>query len=509
MLPKECGCTKTTQFTMSNPTGQDATINFLNTMVGTTSNIATPTLFNSFISVSNSTNGFAKNPTTGFIYVASVTDNSVYVLDPSTNATQTSISVGTTPAKLAYCSTTNSMYVTCTGSNDVYVINCTSNTVSSIITGFSAPTGICYAAPFDRMYVLNSTLNQGVGVITCSTATLLTTITLTAGTRRGDIVYNTNNDTVYVKSNTTIVAEGRMCIVNPDTNTETSSVLISDASGGESNSIAFVPNLNNIYIANNAFNTIRVFDCSADTLTTSITLSPVTILTSSISYNATSNVLYIGTSNPDDSLLSYNLTTSVQSTIYTLTTGTIVSSFFDSVSNNIYFSGTGNGGVGYVTSPIVFTGAVNYTYFATDNLTLPKAVCYIDVRASNFAQLYQDFTVTKPNPDGSLTAFGVTPSDYVSSAMPVVNSIPSKVHIPFEKPVVFDGYTFFQNYIVKAYQTVTFTLCYSDGTEAKDKEFDESPMVFDMLPPTAKYLDELQIFFRDKQITRKERIQIN
>ena len=109
--------------------------------------------------------GIAYDSVNDRIYVTNSDDNTVTVIDITTNTVIDTITVGIEPFDIAYSPDSQRMYVTNGGDSTVSVINTTTNTVyPTPITVGSAPYGIAYDLISDRMYVANS-LDETVSVI--------------------------------------------------------------------------------------------------------------------------------------------------------------------------------------------------------------------------------------------------------------------------------------------------------------------------------------------------------
>ena len=109
--------------------------------------------------------GIAYDSVNEKIYVTNSNDNTVSVIDITTNTVIDTIPIGIEPFDIAYDRDNQRMYVSNGGDSTVSVINTTTNTVDPTpITVGSAPYGIAYDLVSDRMYVANS-LDDTVSVI--------------------------------------------------------------------------------------------------------------------------------------------------------------------------------------------------------------------------------------------------------------------------------------------------------------------------------------------------------
>jgi YVTN family beta-propeller protein len=109
--------------------------------------------------------GIAYDSVNERIYVTNFGDDTVSVIDITTNTVIDTIPIGVVPFDIAYSPDNQRIYVTNVGDDTVSVINTTTNTVDPTqITVGSAPYGIAYDLVSDRMYVANS-LDETVSVI--------------------------------------------------------------------------------------------------------------------------------------------------------------------------------------------------------------------------------------------------------------------------------------------------------------------------------------------------------
>jgi YVTN family beta-propeller protein len=99
------------------------------------------------------------------IYVTNSDDNTVSVINITTNTVIDTISIGVVPYGIEYDNVIQRMYVTNFGDGTVSVIDMTTNTVvGGPIKVGDGPRGIAYDLVSDRMYVANS-LDETVSVI--------------------------------------------------------------------------------------------------------------------------------------------------------------------------------------------------------------------------------------------------------------------------------------------------------------------------------------------------------
>jgi YVTN family beta-propeller protein len=119
------------------------------------------------------------NPNTNKIYVVAdySTAGSVYVVNGSTDAYSSSISVQDNPYGVGVNPVTNKIYIANYGSSTVSVIDGSTDTVSTTITVGTNPMGVAVNPVTNRIYVANWG-SQSVSVINGATDTVITTVTV-------------------------------------------------------------------------------------------------------------------------------------------------------------------------------------------------------------------------------------------------------------------------------------------------------------------------------------------
>jgi YVTN family beta-propeller protein len=103
----------------------------------------------------NSPAGIAYDSINKRMYVTNFADNTVSVIDTTSNTVIDTIPVGGAPGDIAYDRINQDMYVINEDDNTVSVIDTTSNTVIDTIPVGDLPAGIAYDPINNRMYVIN------------------------------------------------------------------------------------------------------------------------------------------------------------------------------------------------------------------------------------------------------------------------------------------------------------------------------------------------------------------
>lgn len=111
------------------------------------------------------------------LFVGNRTNNSVSIIDTSTNSVVTTLPVGNTPTCVQITPDGTQAYVASVTNNTVSVINRATNTVTATIPlpGALRPVGLAITPDGTKVYVTN--INSGnVSVISTATNTVITTI---------------------------------------------------------------------------------------------------------------------------------------------------------------------------------------------------------------------------------------------------------------------------------------------------------------------------------------------
>ncbi len=279
----------------------------------------------------------------GFAYIASFGNNRVDVVNRTTNAIVSSITVGTHPEGVSVNADGSKVYVTNDGSNSVSVINTATNTVVSTISVGGSPSGVVVSPDGSRVYVANSgsntvsvintitnsviaTVNVGnrplgititpdgskvyvgnyfgnnVSVISTATNTVVATIALTySGSFPLDLVASPDGSKVYVSSQNV----NYVYAINTATNTISASINI----GRKSSGITISPDGNTVYTADIYTDNLSVINTTTNTLTATVSIG---------------DAPYGVSISPDGSLVYINCATSKTVSVVSTASNTVV-----------------------------------------------------------------------------------------------------------------------------------------------------------------------------------------
>ena len=226
------------------------------------------------------------NPVTNKIYVANAADDTVTVIDGTSNATAT-VSVGTNPRALAVNPVTNKIYVANFGAASVTVIDGATNT-SATVTAAASPISVAVNRVTNNIYVANES-----GTVTVIDGATNATTPVTAGTLPFSVAVNEISNKIYVAN----LNGGNVTVIDGATNA-TSTV----TAGLKPAGVAVNPVTNKIYVANrgDAINsitgTVTVIDgASSAKATVTVGLSPVPVAVGPVT-----NKIYVVDEDSDD-----------------------------------------------------------------------------------------------------------------------------------------------------------------------------------------------------------------
>ena len=174
-------------------------------------------------------NSVGVNPTTNMIYVTNFNDNSVSVIDGTTNSVTDTIAVGSGPWSVGVNPTTNKVYVANINDNSVSVIDGTTNSVTDTIAVGSNPNSVGVNPTTNKIYV-SSTNDNSVSVIDGTTNSV--TDTIAVGSNPHEVGVNPTTNKIYVdnfNSYTISVISGSTPINTSDAPTNLSTNVISSS----------------------------------------------------------------------------------------------------------------------------------------------------------------------------------------------------------------------------------------------------------------------------------------
>jgi len=244
--------------------------------------------------------GVPQIPNTNKIYVVDSPGNQIFVINGITNEIITSISVGENPRASVFEPTLNKLYVSNIKSGTVSVIDTLTNTVQSTIPVLGAGS-IDIDTTTKKVYVPSFGLGT-ITVIDANTDEIVDTI-VTSGTNLSEIVVNTDLQRLYVADG----ASNTLIVVDIATKTEINTTALSGIPVG----MALNLSNNSVYIALFTVNTVVAFDGVTNTIIENI---PVGFAPTGVGVNSLTNKVFVanagsGTVSVIDSLINAEIDT--------------------------------------------------------------------------------------------------------------------------------------------------------------------------------------------------------
>ena len=204
-----------------------------------------------------------------YAYITNYGDNTVSVINTTTNTVTNSVDVGIGPYGVSVTPTGGNVYVANNGSNNVSVINTTKNIVYASVTVGSNPVGVVYIPFIEDVYVANMGSNT-VSVINSTTKTVTNNVnvgTKPVGVAAVPISTNKSIKDVYVAN----MGSNNISIINATTKTVTNSVKVGTNPVG----VIFIPVTNElygneVYVTNKGSNNVSVINKTTKTVTATV-----------------------------------------------------------------------------------------------------------------------------------------------------------------------------------------------------------------------------------------------
>jgi YVTN family beta-propeller protein len=208
------------------------------------------------VDVGNGPNGVGVNPATNRIYVTNLLDGTVSVIDGTTNTVIDTVDVGDNPRGVGVNPATNRIYVANAAGDTVSVIDGTTNTVIDTINVGGSPIDVAVNSDTNRIYVgtiteVQETDRSAVSVIDGTTNQVIDTFDLGSGVVGSSdvaLAVNPSTNRIYV---TTEILDGRgpgvISVIDGTTNTVIATV---DDPESDPSDVAVNPSTNRIYVTN-------------------------------------------------------------------------------------------------------------------------------------------------------------------------------------------------------------------------------------------------------------------
>jgi YVTN family beta-propeller protein len=201
-------------------------------------------------------------PTGPFAYITNATDDTVSVIDTSSNTITATIPVGSHPWGVGVNHAGNYVYVTNTNSNTVSVIDTSTNRVVATVNVGSSPVGVAVNPDGAHAYVANWGNNSGNTVSVIDTSANSVVATVNVGNGPYGIAVNPAGTRVYVSNQNS----NNVSVID----TSTDSVIATVNVGNGPYGIAVNPAGTAVYVANHDSNTVSVIDTSTNSVTATV-----------------------------------------------------------------------------------------------------------------------------------------------------------------------------------------------------------------------------------------------
>jgi len=256
----------------------------------------------------------------GEIFVANIGDNTVSIIDDTTNTVITTIPVGLRAFGVAYDSVKGEIFVTNQGDNTVSIIDDTTNTVIATILVGTSPEGVAYDSAKGEIFVTNFVSNS-VSVIDDTTNTIIATIPV--GTSPGGAAYDSAKGEIFVTNE----ADNTVSVIDDATNTVIATIPVGAAPEG----VAYDSAKGEIFVTNEADNTVSIIDDATNTIIATI---PVGTSPGGAAYDSTKGEIFVTNASSGTVSIIDDSTNTVVATV-TVSTGP-VGVTYDSAKGEIF-----------------------------------------------------------------------------------------------------------------------------------------------------------------------------
>lgn len=216
------------------------------------------------VSVGPGPGGMAVTPDGSLVYVAIQSANNVIMIDTSTNTVVGSpITVGNAPTGLAVNPEGSFVYVTNLSSSTISVIDTSSNTVTDTIMTGPGPTGVAVSPDGGRVYTAN--IPGSVSVVDTSTNMVIDTVAV--GVQPRGVAVTPDGNFVYISNS----ASGTVSVIRTSDNMVIKTVTVQGLPQG----VDVTPDGDHVYVANQGPGTISVIRTSDNTVIDTISVGNV------------------------------------------------------------------------------------------------------------------------------------------------------------------------------------------------------------------------------------------
>jgi len=238
-------------------------------------------------------------------YTTNANDNTVSVIDISTNKSVATIPVGSNPVRVTISPDGSRVYITNESSDDVSVINISMNSVINTIPVGGVPSGTTISPDGGQLYVANI-YDNNISVINTVSGSVVKTIQ--AGLTPMDVVLSNDGKLLYVSNN----GENDLWVIN----TANGALIANIPVGKQPEGITMSRDGNWVYVTNFQDATISVINTATNKVTA---ILPISSNPSAITVTPDGKLLY-STSDLDDKILVIDIAS--KQIVKTITAGT-------------------------------------------------------------------------------------------------------------------------------------------------------------------------------------------
>ena len=237
------------------------------------------------VAVGDEPDAIAVNPSTGTVYVADLADNNVSVIDELTNIVVRNVSVGNSPDALAIDTAKNIIYVANQDDNTVSVINGSTNVVIEGVAVGASPDALAVDSSNSLVYVANS-FEDTVSVINGSMNKVIATIPV--GGDPAGIAVDSSSRMIYV----TNFDDWTVSVINGSNRSLVATVT---TVGASPDAIAVDEITNAIYVVSYDNDSLSMIDGASNVVVANVTVGqPLEVAANplAVAVNPLTNVVY-------------------------------------------------------------------------------------------------------------------------------------------------------------------------------------------------------------------------
>lgn len=235
------------------------------------------------VTVGNSPQGLAIDPTGDQLYVADNADGTVSVVDTASNTVSATISVGNGPLGVAITPDDTQVYVTNQNDGTVSVISTATDAVTATIPVGSNPIGVVVNPTGTQAYVAD---NGAASISVIDTASNTVSATIPVGNGPGQPAISPDGTTLYVPNG----SDGTVSILNTANDTTTATIPV----GAGPAAITLTPDGTTAYVTNINDNTVSAISTATDAVVATIPVGSLPIAAAVSADGATAYVANLG-----------------------------------------------------------------------------------------------------------------------------------------------------------------------------------------------------------------------